>query len=267
VQFVPRKRQCTNIKSAIEEPMPSAPESPISESESLEIEGGLESMSCVDNPGIRSALSHKSMPDVHSTTLVMDGGNPLLIDNIHHSTMPISLVREQTESPPVPGEDIAEGVPFLDMVHQIVDIVHLLKKHLNDLPSTVHQRILQSLHSNQGPIIDAPVSQWSDGRMWLEVLERGSATNRQCTVLNMLEYIGASKWYNNQIELAKHTVYTKERKAVGDKGAATHVLNRITHEHGSLSRKIITNQFSRGKRLRLLVEGLGLGILISPMIW
>jgi hypothetical protein len=103
--------------------------------------------------------------------------------------------------------------------------------------------------------------------MWMEVLERGSATNRRCTVLNMLEYIGASKWYDDQIELAKRTVCTKEKKAVDDKGAATHVLNRIAREHSLLSKKIMTNRFSRGKRLRLLVGELGLGILISPMIW
>jgi hypothetical protein len=119
--------------------MPSAPESLVSESESPETKGGPESMGYVDNPEIRSAISHKSTPDVHSTTLVMDGENPLLSENIHHSTMPPSLNREQTESPPVPEEDIAEGVPFLDTVQQMVDIVHLLKKHPNDLPRTVHK--------------------------------------------------------------------------------------------------------------------------------
>lgn len=58
-----------------------------------------------------------------------------------------------------------------------------------------------------------------------------------------------------------------ENKPVGEKGAATHVLDRITREHSLLSRKTITNQCSRGKRLRELVEKIGLGILISPKIW
>jgi hypothetical protein len=58
-----------------------------------------------------------------------------------------------------------------------------------------------------------------------------------------------------------------ENKPMGKKGAATHVLDRITQEHSLLSRKTITNQCSRGKRLRELVKKIGLGILISPKIW
>ena len=81
----------------------------------------------------------------------------------------------------------------------------------------------------------------------------------------MLELIGASKWYDSQIEVAKRTVFTKQKKLVDEKGAAMHVLGRITNEPGK--RKAINNQFSRGKRGRLLVKKLGLGIIISPNIW
>ncbi|KAF4979500.1 hypothetical protein F66182_17281, partial [Fusarium sp. NRRL 66182] len=81
----------------------------------------------------------------------------------------------------------------------------------------------------------------------------------------MLELIGASKWYDSQIEVAKRTVFTKQKKLVDEKGAAMHVLGRITNEPGK--RKAINNQFSRGKRVRLLVKKLGLGIIISPNIW
>ncbi|KAF3401261.1 hypothetical protein DPV78_006082 [Talaromyces pinophilus] len=63
-------------------------------------------------------------------------------------------------------------------------------------------------------IMNSTAHQWSDGRMWMEVLERGSATNWRCSVLNMLEYMGASKWYDSQIEYAKRTVYTTENKPV-----------------------------------------------------
>lgn len=44
-----------------------------------------------------------------------------------------------------------------------------------------------------------------------------------------------------------------------------HVLGRIVNEPSK--RKAITNQFSRGKKVRLLVKELGLGILFSPNIW
>uniref|UniRef100_A0A093ULD9 Ubiquitin-like-specific protease 1 n=1 Tax=Talaromyces marneffei PM1 TaxID=1077442 RepID=A0A093ULD9_TALMA len=259
VQSVPRKRQCTDEENVVDEPM--TPESRILESESPETG---DAMIRVDTAGLRPVPKHESKPDIQSTTLAMDKETAA---KSNYSIMPINTTMQRTESPSVSEQDPAESVSFLDTVHQIVDIVHLLNKHQTDLPRTVHRRILQSLHTAQKPIMNSTAHQWSDGRMWMEVLERGSATNRRCSVLNMLEYMGASKWYDSQIEHAKRTVYTTENKPVGEKGAATYVLDRITREHSLLSRKAITNQCSRGKRLRELVEKVGLGILISPKIW
>jgi hypothetical protein len=82
----------------------------------------------------------------------------------------------------------------------------------------------------------------------------------------MLEYIGASKWYDSQIKHAKHTVFTIENKPIGKKSAAKHILDCITCKHSLLNRKAISNQCSRGKRLHKLVEKIRLGILISPKI-
>ncbi|KUL81575.1 hypothetical protein ZTR_09850 [Talaromyces verruculosus] len=257
VQSVPRKRQCTDEENVVDEPM--TPESRILESESPETG---DAVIRVDTAGLRPVPKHESKPDIQSTTLAMDKETAA---KSNYSIMPINTTMQRTESPSVSEQDPAES--FLDTVHQIVDIVHLLNKHQTDLPRTVHRRILQSLHTAQEPIMNSTAHQWSDGRIWMEVLERGSATNRRCSVLNMLEYMGASKWYESQIEHAKRTVYTTENKPVGEKGAATYVLDRITREHSLLSRKTITNQCSRGKRLRELVEKVGLGILISPRIW
>ncbi|OKL55222.1 hypothetical protein UA08_09507 [Talaromyces atroroseus] len=214
VQFVPRKRQRTDDKHAVDEPM--TPESPIPKGESPEIDDALDSTICVDMGELKSVSKHERKPGVHSRMLVIDEGKFCESENSHHSTMPTSTIGEQVESPPVPEAHLTEGESFLDTVHQMVDIVHLLKKYPSDVPRTVHQKILQSLYTHQELFIDSTTNQWSDGRMWMEVLERGSATNRRCTVLNMLEYMGASKW---------------------------------------------------GKRLRELVEKIGLGILISPKIW
>lgn len=66
------------------------------------------------------------------------------------------------------------------------------------------------------------------------MLEIGSTINCQCSVLNMLEYMGALKWYDGQIELVKRIVCTKKNKSMGEKGVATHVLNRITDEYSLL---------------------------------
>lgn len=263
MQPVPRKKRCTVEENVVDERV--TPEIRI-KSESLETKDTPDSMIHVDTAVFRPVPNQESKPDPHST-IAMDGKITAKSETIHCSTMPKSPNRERTESPSVSEQDHTESVSFLDTVHQMVDIVHLLNKYQTDLPRTVYQRILQSLHTTQEPSKDSTAHQWSDGRMWMEVLERGSATNRRCSVLNMLEYMGASKWYDEQIEHAKRTVYTTENKPVGEKGAATHVLDRITREYSLLSRKTISNQCSRGKRLRELVEKVGLGILISPKIW
>ncbi|KUL81992.1 hypothetical protein ZTR_09815 [Talaromyces verruculosus] len=262
MQSAPRKKRCTADQNALEEPM--TPESPIPESEISENEETLGFTTCLDTDGLRPESQHGSKVDIYSTLLAMDEENTARSD---YNTMSISNTRQRTESPSMSEQDPTESVSFLDTVHEMVDIIHLLNKYQTDLPGTVHQRILQSLHTTQEPVMDLTAHQWSDGRMWMDVLKRGSATNRRCSVLNMLEYIGASKWYDSQIEHAKRTVYTTENKPVGEKGAATHVLDRITRDSSLPSRKTIINQFSRGKRLRELVEKVGLGILISPKIW
>uniref|UniRef100_A0A093V2V6 Ubiquitin-like protease family profile domain-containing protein n=1 Tax=Talaromyces marneffei PM1 TaxID=1077442 RepID=A0A093V2V6_TALMA len=265
VQSISRKKQCTADENTVEEPM--TPESAGPGSGSSETEDASHTMIRLDTDGLRIKSQHESKADVRPTTLTMVGDNAAKSDTSHCNSASMDSTRQRTESPFMPEQGLTECVSFLDTVHQMVDIVHLFNRHQTDLPRTVHRRILQSLQTTQEPTVDLKVNQWSDGRMWMEVLERGSATNRRCSILNMLEYMGASKWYDSQIEHAKRTVCTIENKPVGEKGAATYVLDRITQEHSLLSRKTITNQCFRGKRLRELVESIGLGILISPKIW
>lgn len=149
--------------------------------------------------------------------------------------------------------------------------------------------------------------QWSDGSMWMQVLERGSSENNKVTILNMLEYMGAWEWYNSQIKLVQATICTKKNKPVNCQGAAIHVLNQmqkmqidatgqgswisgvgrvtleddksdvlliesgkvsITEQAKQVQRKHISVQLSRGQKLSTqLVKELGFGILFSPRIW
>uniref|UniRef100_A0A093UXU9 Carboxyl-terminal PDZ ligand of neuronal nitric oxide synthase protein n=1 Tax=Talaromyces marneffei PM1 TaxID=1077442 RepID=A0A093UXU9_TALMA len=245
----PRKRHCVEFM---------APESPVMEHET---EDALDSMVHDDTTEIKSESRHESRSDVMAPVVHQ---NALENENTYSGTTPIfSNGEKTTEPPPTPKEDVTKDIK--DTLSEMVDNVILLKKHTDDLPRTVHQKILQSLRTDQGLIIESKASQWSDGRMWLEMLERGSAISRRCSVFNMLEYMGALKWYDSQIEVAKRTVLTKQKKPVDEKGAAMHVLGRIANEPSK--RKAITNQFSRGKKVRLLVKELGLGILFSPNIW
>lgn len=65
------------------------------------------------------------------------------------------------------------------------------------------------------------------GSMWMRVLEAGEFENQRVTISNMLDYIGASEWYERQIRLSQATVRTKRNKLVDRRGAASHVLNRM----------------------------------------
>ncbi|KAF3407280.1 hypothetical protein DPV78_000137 [Talaromyces pinophilus] len=249
VQSVLRKKQCTNDENTVDEPM--TPESPVpendSENDSPEAEDALDSMVCVETAELRSAYKYESKLDVHSTTPAMDENAPQSKNIYHKSTEPTSPDRERTESPPVPKDYSTENMSFLDTIHQMVDIIHLLNQHPNDSPRTHsgadHGLNCQSLVRREDV----------DGGAGEGIGHKSSVFRTQHAGIY------------GRLEMC--TVYTMENKPVGEKGAAMHVLNRITYEYSLLSRKLIINQFSRGKKLRVLVEELGLGILFSPKIW
>ena len=71
------------------------------------------------------------------------------------------------------------------------------------------------------------VPNWSDGSMWMQVLEAGESGKQKVTIFNILEYIGAWEWYDRQVKSSQATVLTKKKKLVDRKGAATQVLNQM----------------------------------------
>lgn len=210
-----------------------------------------------------------------------------------------STLVEDGSSPP-------EVTPWKDMILEAVRIIHRISIHPKGVPRAVYSRILQTLQKSHEGTADTPKSsQWSDGFMWIRVLECGSAENQKITIFNMLEYMGAWEWYDSQVKLSQLTVRTKKKKLVGRKGAATHVLNQvqkgmgqqgkclsgigrltltteaddsnglaesystsITEQVRQIQRKNITLQLSRGQKLcTKLVKELGLGILLNKEIW
>lgn len=129
-----------------------------------------------------------------------------------------------------PGSSTDSSLPettsLMDMITEAVRIVHQFCKYPHEVPRAVHSRILQTLrHDNHEAIAD--LNQWSDGSIWMQVLEMGSTQKQKVTILNMLEYMGAWEWYDSQTSLSQRTVCTKKGKPVDRKGAAIHVLNRM----------------------------------------
>jgi hypothetical protein len=226
-------------------------------------------------------------------------------EEIRRDKIPTSLESISSSPQSISDSSSTEITPLMDLILQAVRVIHQFSKYPHGTPKGVHARILQSLRRDQ-VIAASNCNQWSDGSMWMQVLEMGSSENNKVTVLNMLEYMGAWEWYDSQIKLAQSTIRTKKNKPVDHRGAAIHVLNNmqglqtdaarrgrwisgvgrvtlegdesnllpesgdigITERDRQLQRKRISIQLSRGQKLSTkLVKELGFGILFSTKIW
>lgn len=230
-------------------------------------------------------------------------------EDIHRDALLTPLQRISLSPMSAPGSSSPETLSLIDLVMEAVRVIHQFSKYPHAVPAGVHSRILQTHRNNSHETIDRlkPGDAWSDGSMWMRILEMGSTQNQKVTILNMIEYIGAWEWYDRQVNLAKATIRTKKGKLVDHKGAATHVLNAmggvqwsaaprggsisgvgtvaiwqeedstdlnpendggISAKDRQLQRKRISLQLSRGQKLSTkLIKDLGLGILFSPKIW
>ena len=244
------------------------------------------------------------------TTLVMpakliDEPSSLKTEEIYRRKVPASL-ECITSFPPSKLDPYTAETPSITIL-QATQIIYQLSKYQDAAPRHVHARILQSLRDRPEEVGEPYHGQWSDGSMWMQVLERGSSENNKVTILNMLEYMGAWEWYDSQIKLAQATICTKKNKPVNRRGAAIHVLNQmqkmqmdatgqgswisgvgrvtleddksdvlliesgkvsVTEQAKQVRRKRISVQLSRGQKLSTqLVKELGFGILFSSRIW
>ena len=200
---------------------------------------------------------------------------------------------------PLPGlSPSVEIAPLKDMIIEAVGVIHQLCKCQHELPREVYSRILLTLQNNH-EAIRVESSNWSDGAMWIRVLEAGESRTRRATIFNMLEYMGAWEWYDFQVKLAEGVVNTQGnkpavRRGAAIRGAAIRVMDEIqgksVGEVGRViekgqkkpdipsesaakkariaQRKHFHTQLARGRKLKeKLVKGLGLGILLNPKIW
>jgi len=259
-------------------------------------------------PQSSAPLAETNAAPITPTKLIQGPSTSPQTEEIHREKIPTSLESVSSSPGSGPGSSSPEAIALIDQVVEAVRVIHQFSKYPYAVPPNVHSRILQSHWSDSQEAIDAvDWDQWSDGSMWMHVLEMGSTQNQRVTILNMIEYVGAWEWYDKQIRLAKATVRTKKNKPVDHKGAATHVLNdmqstqrgpapqgrwiggvgwvapeqkgsvsdlesesggaSITEKSRRLQRKRISVQLSRGQKITTLVKKLGLGILFSPTIW
>ena len=216
-----------------------------------------------------------------------------------------SSPRPPTPSPPraLPGLSSPEIPSLGDMITEGVQIICQLR-HQHELPREVYSRILLTLRSDR-KVISATRSgsDWSDGAMWVRVLEAGESRNRRNTIFNMLEYMGVWDWFDRQVELILpmlvtgknipaarpsaasyvlkqlenlQTTTSQPSKSIGGVGPLTTILeSESTSEKSSpaecvktVQRNVIRGHLRIGRILRnKLVKELGFGILLSRKIW
>ncbi|KAA8652085.1 uncharacterized protein ATNIH1004_000989 [Aspergillus tanneri] len=257
-----------------------------------------------ESPAPQSAKSVSATPTRQTQA---DGdSSSLQTEEICREKIPASLESIKLSGQSTPRPLFSETDFVTDLTLQAARTIYQLSRHLDGVPRDVHVRILQSFQGdNPGAIAAAPGNQWSDGSIWMQVLEMGASQQTKVTVLNMLEYMGAWQWYDNQVRLAQATILTKKHKPVERRGAAIHVLDKmqegpiqvegsgkwiggvgmvtlqgdkpnipsnvpasITASERHLQRKHISMQLSRGQKLSTkLVKELGLGILFHHQIW
>jgi hypothetical protein len=148
-------------------------------------------------------------------------------EEVHREKIPTSL-ESISSSPRSRTCSSSDATSLMDMILEAVRVIHQFNKYPHGVPREVHSRILQTLRKDHQGTIDASnLNQWSDGSIWMQVLEMGSSENQKVTILNMLEYMGAWEWYEGQIEQSQATIRTKKNTPVNRRGAAMHVLNRM----------------------------------------
>ncbi len=214
----------------------------------------------------------------------------------------------QTILPPSPP---GEAPTVTDMVAKAVHVIYEMNGR-QEVPTEVHSRILSTLRPSLGgtpataAVAERPGSIWIasssttwSASMWINVLEAGYARSKEATILNMIEWIGASEWYDAELEQAEKAPPPTKR-GTPRKRLATVILDKYLKEvrdttvmespgklasegnkdHPSSTnsagiqrrildtkRKRLLRTLHRGRTLRKLIQMTRLGILFDPDIW
>ena len=221
---------------------------------------------------------------------------------------PLPTQDSQTILPPSPPR-VAPALT--DMVANAVHIIYEMSRR-QEVPTEVHSRILSTLRPSlsEAPatiaVAERPGSMWIasssttwSASMWINMLEAGHARSKEATILNMIEWMGASEWYDAELEQAEKAPPPTKR-GTPRKRLATVILDKYLKEArdtivmespGKLAsegnedppsstnsagiqkrifdtrRKRLNNILHRGRTLRKLIQMTRLGILFDPDIW
>ena len=136
----------------------------------------------------------------------------------------------QSNSEEAPAPQVTVRYDVIDAI----DAIKFCSRSYATVFTRVHALVLRNL-TQKNPLV-APSIDGSDpdGLKWMEILEAGTGEHRKRTIFVLLEYMGASEWYNKEIERVQPTLYTKKKQPVDRKGAAIHVLNTMLTDSGKI---------------------------------
>lgn len=264
------------------------------------------------------------MSPLEKADLALPEGVPPLLSNTdqqqtRQSNMASTQAQQVNREQLLPIQDHQTMIPSSPLVEAptligiVIEVAHLIYKmsRRQELPTKVHSRILGALQPSlcglpaSTSVAERGDSLWNtssstswSASMWINMLEAGQARSRKATILNIIEWMGASEWYNAELAQAeKAPPLTKRGKL--RKRLATIVLDKYLKEArdtpaigtlGKLAskdnedypplldvarfqkrildarRKKLNNIFNRGRTLRKLVQMTHLGILFDPNI-
>ena len=221
------------------------------------------------------------------------------------------LLPTQDSQVMLPSSTFGAAPTLVNMVAKAVHLMYEMSRR-QEVPTKVHSRILRTLRSGLGgtpattTVTERPDSMWTtsssttwSASMWINMLEAGHARSKEVSILNMIELMGASKWYDAELEQAEKEPPSTKR-GTPRKRLATVVLDKYLKEARDttaiegpenlalissgdrpssldssgihkkildMRRKRLNNTFHRGRTLRKLVQMTHLGILFDPDIW
>ncbi|KAL2836332.1 hypothetical protein BJX68DRAFT_37115 [Aspergillus pseudodeflectus] len=183
-----------------------------------------------------------------------------------------SLTRSRESSHDASTDDENTSCAHPITVAMAIDIIHQFSQELYETPQHIYAEIVRSVQE------DLQI-QWSDDRSWRDTIEKSFFKAHRYVIFNLLEYIGASDWFDKQVSIAQESFLTKKRQPIKTSTAAGKVLdniwercsprlNNVSSKLQKAQRQRIWLQLHRGRELRSrLAKRLGLGILFSPRIW
>ncbi|PIG69510.1 hypothetical protein AARAC_011498 [Aspergillus arachidicola] len=189
-----------------------------------------------------------------------------------HQTSSDSLTRSLEPSHNASANDENTSCAHPITVAIAIDIIYQFSQELYEPPQHIYTEIVRSVQE------DVQI-QWSDDRSWRDIIEKSFFKAHRYVIFNLLEYIGASEWFDKQVSIAQESFLTKKHQPIKRSTAAGKVLdniwercnprlNNVSSKLQKAQRQRIWLQLHRGRELRSrLAKRLGLGILFSPIIW